>query len=134
MKNRSNLEMAQAATSQVKSMPATSKQGRLKANGKGVEESSLGAQLGIFATLTLSIIASRFVDYYRAAVSWSPLQDWHYLLFALIVSFMAFPLVYKKAQRSRNDPILVQLGIVFTAGIGWEKMLSTATDLLKPLH
>lgn len=86
------------------------------------------------ATLTLSVIASRFVDYYRAAISWSPLQDWHYLLFALIVSFMSFPLVYKKVQRSRNDPILVQLGLIFTAGIGWEKMLSSATDLFKPLH
>jgi hypothetical protein len=44
---------------------------------------------------------------------------------------MAFPIVYKKAQQSRNDPILVQLGFVFSAGIGWEKMLSSATDLFK---
>jgi hypothetical protein len=135
MKNGNDLGVALTATpsiSEVKSMPAASKQKNFKSNGKGVEERSLGAQASMFATLMISVIASRYVDYYRAAVSWSPLHDWHYLLFALIVSFMAFPIVYKKAQQSRNDPIFVQLGLVFSAGIGWEKMLSSATDLFKP--
>jgi hypothetical protein len=87
----------------------------------------------IFVTLTLSIIASRFIDYYRAAISWSPFRDWQYLLFALIVSLLAFPIVYRKAQSSRNEPLLVQLGVIFAAGLGWEKMLSTTADLLKPI-
>lgn len=90
-------------------------------------------QITIFATLTLSIIASRFIDYYRAAIPWSPFRDWQYLFFALIVSLLAFPIVYSKAQGSRNEPILVQLGVVFAAGLGWEKMLSTTADLLKPM-
>jgi hypothetical protein len=90
-------------------------------------------QVTIFATLTLSIIASRFIDYYRAAIPWSPFRDWQYLFFALIVSLLAFPIVYSKAQGSRNEPILVQLGVVFAAGLGWEKMLSTTVDLLKPM-
>jgi hypothetical protein len=90
-------------------------------------------QVTIFATLTLSIIASRFIDYYRAAIPWSPFQDWQYLFFALIVSLLAFPIVYRKAQGSRNEPILVQLGVIFAAGLGWEKMLSTTADLLKPI-
>ena len=94
---------------------------------------STGWQIVIFATLTLSIIASRFIDYYRAAISWSPFRDWQYLFFAIIVSLLAFPIVYRKAQRSQNEPILVQLGVIFAAGLGWEKMLSTAADLLKPI-
>ena len=135
MKNGNDLGVVLTAApsiSQVKSMPGAIKQKNLKSNSKGVEERSLGAQVSMFTTLMVSVIASRYVDYYRAAVSWSPLHDWHYLLFALIVSFMAFPIVYKKAQQSRNDPIFVQLGLVFSAGIGWEKMLSSATDLFKP--
>jgi len=134
MKNGNDLGVVLTAApsiSQVKSMPGAIKQKNLKSNSKGVEERSLGAQVSMFTTLMVSVIASRYV-YYRAAVSWSPLHDWHYLLFALIVSFMAFPIVYKKAQQSRNDPIFVQLGLVFSAGIGWEKMLSSATDLFKP--
>jgi hypothetical protein len=95
---------------------------------------SIGWQMIMIATLTLSIIASRFIDYYRAAVNWNPFNDWRYLLFALIVSLITFPLVYRKAQRSRRDPILVQLGVVFAAGIGWEKMLSTTAQFIAPLH
>src|ERR1700704_1990075 len=52
-------------------------------------------QVIIFTTLTLSIIASRFIDYYRAAIPWSPFRDWQYLFFALIVSLLAFPIVYR---------------------------------------
>jgi len=92
-----------------------------------------GWQMIIFATLTLSIIASRFIDYYRAAIPWSPFRDWQYLLFALIVSLLEFPIVYRKAQSSRNEPLLVQLGVIFAAGLRWEKMLSTTADLLKPI-
>jgi len=94
---------------------------------------SISWQILIFVTLIFSVIASRFIDYYRAAVSWSLFRDWQYLLFAAIVSLLAFPIVYRKAQHSRNDPILVQLGMIFAAGLGWEKVLSTAADLVKPI-
>lgn len=94
---------------------------------------SIGWQVLIYATLMLSVLASRFIDYYRAAVSWSLVQDWRYLLFAAIVSLLAFPIVYRKAQHARNDPVLVQIGVIFTAGLGWEKLLSTAADLVKPI-
>lgn len=94
---------------------------------------SLKWQSVIFITLIFSIIASRFIDYYRAAVPWSPFKDWQYLLFAVIVSLLAFPAVYRKAQHSRKDPVLVQLGVIFAAGLGWEKLLSTAADLVKPI-
>ena len=97
------------------------------------QKPSIKWQIVTFATLTLSIIASRFIDYYRAAVSWSVIKDWQYLLFAVIVSLLAFPIVYRKIQRNRNDPIFVQLGLIFTAGLGWEKVLSNAADLVKPI-
>jgi hypothetical protein len=135
MKQKADPETRElAAISQVNNLSAVVSQTKLKSNGKRATQMSVATQLGMFVTLTFSVIASRFVDYYRAAVSWSPIQDWQYLLFALIVSLTAFPLVYEKVQRNRNDPMLVQLGLIFAAGIGWEKILSTATDLLKPLH
>jgi len=110
------------------------KQGMRRSQGFGDEQKpSLGWQFIIFGTLTLSIIASRYIDYYRAATSWSLRHDWQYLFFALIVSLLAFPIVYRKAQSSRNEPILVQLGVIFAAGLGWEKLLSTTADLIKPI-
>jgi magnesium-transporting ATPase (P-type) len=113
--------------------PTLSQEGIRRAGVGDGRNVSMGWQIIIFATLTLSIIASRFIDYYRAAIFWSPFRDWQYLFFALIVSLLAFPIVYRKAQSSRNEPLLVQLGVIFAAGLGWEKMLSTAADLLKPI-
>lgn len=134
MKNGSDLRMRQAVptASEAKSLSMTAKPTKLELDGKSAPKISTATQLEMFFTLVLSVIASRFLDYYRGAVSWNPLRDWPYLFFAVIVSLMAFPVVYQKAQRNRSEPTLVQLGLIFTAGIGWEKMLSTATDLFKP--
>jgi hypothetical protein len=136
MKVRSHLSLSQvvaARASETGIRPALSHDEFHKPSVGDGRKPSPGWQIVIFVTLTLSIIASRFIDYYRAAISWSPLRDWQYLFFALIVSLLAFPIVYRKAQRSQNEPILVQLGVIFAAGLGWEKMLSTAADLLKPI-
>src|ERR1041385_2950074 len=137
MKNTNYVESERAAgpaTSRSKEMPVLSRDGNHLTDGSKMQKPSTAWQIIMFTTLTLSIVASRFIDYYRAAISWSPLRDWQYLLFALIVSLMAFPIVYRKAQQSRSDPVLVQLGVVLAAGIGWEKMLSTTAGLLKPLN
>jgi hypothetical protein len=80
-------------------MSAASKQKNFKSNGKGAE-TSFGAQVSMLATLMISVIASRYVDYDLAAVSWSRFTNWHYLLFALIVSFMGFRIADKKMQQS----------------------------------
>ena len=133
MKNGSDLKMRQAvpAVSEAKSLSMMQEQTKLGLNGKSAPKISTATQLEMFFTLILSVIASRFLDYYRGAVSWNPLPDWQYLFFAVIVSRVAFPVVYRKARRNWSEPTLVQLGFIFTAGIGWEKMLSTATDLVK---
>jgi hypothetical protein len=113
--------------------PALSQSGTRRLGVSKDLKPPVGWQVIIFATLTLSIIASRFIDFYRAAIPWSPFRDWQYLFFALIVSLLAFPIAYRKVQGSRNEPILVQLGVVFAAGLGWEKMLSATADLLKSI-
>jgi hypothetical protein len=136
MKTRNLLSLGQAVAtmaSESGTAPALSQSGARRPGASKDLTAPMGWQVSIFATLTLSIIASRFIDYYRAAIPWSPFRDWQYLFFALIVSLLAFPIVYRKAQGSRNEPILVQLGVIFAAGLGWEKMLSTTADLLKPI-
>jgi hypothetical protein len=136
MKTRNLLSLGQAVAAMAPesgTAPALGQRGAHRPGASKDLTAPVGWQVIIFATLTLSIIASRFIDYYRAAIPWSPFRDWQYLFFALIVSLLAFPIVYRKAQGSRNEPILVQLGVIFAAGLGWEKMLSTTADLLKPI-
>jgi len=79
-----------------------------------------------FMIFLLAVLASRFLDLYRHAVAGNPLSvDGSYLLFAVIVSLAAFPVVYDRAVRSRNSPLLVHIALIFTTGLGWEKILST---------
>lgn len=91
---------------------------------------SLGAgwQIVVYVTLLLSIVASRYLDLYRAGTASEFGLDWPYLLSVAIVSLLAFPVVYDKAQLSRDRPIFLQLALIFTAGMGWEKIVATATQ------
>jgi|SRR5215472_5880420 len=98
---------------------------------KPEEQLSIVRQLGDFAIFMLAVLASRFLDLYGNAIPNPLFVDWKYLLFAGIVSLAAFPIVYEKAVRARSAPLLVQIALVFTTGLGWEKLLS-AVDLVVP--
>jgi|SRR5215831_17389573 len=92
------------------------------------KDMSVGWQMVILCTFMLAVLASHFLDSYMAGLhqggafaDWS----WRYLLFAAIVTFTAFPIAYQKARESRDAPTLVQIGMVFLTGLGWDKILST---------
>ena len=87
---------------------------------------TLAWQIATYLILLLSIVASRYLDLYRAGVASSFTLDWAYLLFAAVVSLLAFPVVYDRAQFSKNRPAFLQIGLIFSAGMGWEKILATA--------
>ena len=91
------------------------------ANSLGV-----GWQVVVYVTLALSIVASRYLDLYRAGTANEFALDWAYLLSVAIVSLLAFPVAYDKAQLSRDRPMFLQLALIFTAGMGWEKIVATA--------
>jgi hypothetical protein len=84
-------------------------------------------QAAMYLVLVLSILASRFLDLYRAGVADRFGVDWKYLLFVAIVALLVFPVVYTRAQLNRDDPTFVQLVLVFSTGMGWEKILATVT-------
>ena len=87
---------------------------------------TLGWQIATYCILLIAILASRFLDLYRAGVASTLQLDWGYLLFMAIASLLAFPVVYDRAQLTKGQPILVQIGLVFTAGMGWEKIVAAA--------
>jgi hypothetical protein len=87
---------------------------------------TLISQVGTYCVVVASILSSRFLDLYRAGVAHSFLLEWHYLIFASIVSLVAFPVVYDRVKFDQSQPVLVRLSLIFSAGMGWEKILATA--------
>ncbi len=97
-------------------------------NGSSSESKNLPItwQLLIYGIFLVAVVASRYIDFYTSAIPGNVfVLDWKYLVFAAIVSLAAFPVVYDKAIGCRNSPYMVQVALVFTTGLGWEKVLST---------
>lgn len=90
------------------------------------QQMTLKWQVATYFILLLSIVASRFLDLYRVGVPATFGLDWQYLLFIGIASLLAFPVVYDKARFDRDQPALLQICLIFTAGMGWEKIVATA--------
>ena len=90
------------------------------------QQSGLAWQIATYCLVLISILASRFCDLYRAGALGGFRLDATYLLFLGIVSLIAFPVVYSKATLNADNPVFVRIALIFTAGMGWEKIVSTA--------
>lgn len=90
------------------------------------QQMSVKWQIATYLILLLSILASRFLDLYRIGIPETFVLNWQYLSFMAIASLLAFPVVYDKARFSRDQPVLLQICLIFTAGMGWEKIVATA--------
>src|SRR5215472_320633 len=56
------------------------------------QQLSLPWQLIVYVIFMLAVIASRFIDFYTNGIPGNPIVlDWKYLLFAAIISIVAFP-------------------------------------------
>jgi hypothetical protein len=86
----------------------------------------VGWQIATYLVLATSIVASRFLDLYRAGAVDSFSLDWRYLVFLGISSLLAFPVVYDKARANLDQPLFLKIVVIFSAGMGWEKIVSTA--------
>jgi len=108
----------------------------MSSDGAGVQtDMSLKWQIVVLVTFMLAVLASHFLDSYMAGVhpggvfaDWS----WRYMLFAAIITFTAFPIAYQKARENRDAPTLVQIGMVFLTGMGWDKILSAVHYVAQP--
>jgi hypothetical protein len=77
------------------------------------------------------ILIQPFFQAYQASANhqWSFDGFGGWTLFALITSVVIFPGVYKRAF-DQDSPVLVQLAPIFTAGLGWQSLLTTAIKLV----
>ncbi|WAC02453.1 hypothetical protein N7U66_01685 [Lacinutrix neustonica] len=102
-------------------------------SGVGGENPASGPK-AIFQWLALfiGVLIQPFYAFYKEARNFgSPsevYQDYYFVLFAIIISVVAFPTVYRNAFDA-NRPKWMQLIPVFTAGLGWQTIVDTAVEV-----
>lgn len=86
--------------------------------------SAFGQWLALFA----GVLIQPFFQAYQATHKWQWAGFSGWALFALITSILIFPAVYRKAF-DRDKPVIVQVGPIFAAGLGWQSLLTTAVKV-----
>ena len=77
--------------------------------------------------LLLGIVIQPFFTSYKETGDFAWNYDWKFLLFAIIVAFVAFPGIYRKAFDS-DQPKWIQVIPIFTAGLGWQTLVDAAIN------
>lgn len=80
-----------------------------------------------YLALILGILIQPFFASFQDTGTWSFEGITARVLFSLIVGLVIFPGVYRSSI-DPEKPILVQFGVIFTAGLGWETLLAAATQ------
>lgn len=87
-----------------------------------------------YVAMVVGIIAQPFIDGYKEHNTW---PDTTALLgrviFGLVVGFAIFPGVYRRAW-DNNSPLFVQLCSIFSAGLGWQTLISAGSHLATGGH
>lgn len=89
---------------------------------RGAEHPPVWWQTALIATLLAAMLASRYLQFSNGGVS-NGFFTTAFLLRDVIAALTAFPLVYSKVQLRADQPLLVQLGLIFTAGMGWQHLV-----------
>lgn len=88
----------------------------------GWDRPSVWWQTALYAALLAAVLASRYLQFSNGGVK-GQFFTTAFLLRDAIAALTAFPIVYAKFQLRTDQPILVQLGLVFTAGMGWQHLI-----------
>ena len=103
----------------------------LPRGSKGVtDEARKIRALPQWLVLFAGILIQPFFDGYKQTHHWIWQGFWGWVLFALITAFIAFPAVYRNSF-DKDKPIVVLLAPIFTAGIGWQSIVSTIIQAVK---
>jgi hypothetical protein len=79
-----------------------------------------------YLALVVGIAVQPFLSKYVQTGGWDLGAFPGSLLFAVILGLAVFPAVYKAAL-DPTKPLLVQLCAIFSAGLGWQSLLSVGT-------
>lgn len=82
-----------------------------------------------YLALAFGVFLEPFLAHYRVQGTWDFTGGWGRVFFAAIVAFAIFPQIYKTVVTEQR-PRWVQLGPIFTAGLGWQTLMGTALKAL----
>lgn len=85
-----------------------------------------------WVALLLGILIQPFFAHYQAHHEWKFDGFWGWAAFAAITALVVFPAVYKNSF-DPTKPMVIQVIPIFTAGLGWQSLLTTAVKLATPL-
>jgi hypothetical protein len=79
-------------------------------------------QAALYGTLLGAMLTNRYLRGNNYGVPGSFFST-AYLLQDAVAALTAFPMVYSKLQIKSNQPLFAQLGVIFTAGMGWQQLI-----------
>ena len=89
---------------------------------QGSEHPPVWWQVALYGTLLASMLANRYLRFHNGGTPGS-FYSTTFLLQDAIAALTAFPAVYAKLQFKTDQPLVAQLGVVFTAGMGWQHLI-----------
>lgn len=89
---------------------------------QGMDRPPIWWQSTQYATLLAAMLVNRHLRFQNGGTPGSFFTT-AYLLQDAIAALTAFPLVYAKVQFKSDQPIFAQLGVIFTAGMGWQHLV-----------
>lgn len=75
-------------------------------------------QLALYLALLAGIIAQSYLDSLRLGEKWQLSRQT--VIVGSILALLAFPVVYQSAGLDASQPTLVQIALVFAAGLGYQ--------------
>jgi hypothetical protein len=78
-------------------------------------------------SLYLGVLIQPFFDGYKQTHRWQWQGFWGWVLFASITALLAFPAVYRNSFDG-DKPLVVLLGPILAAGIGWQSVIGTVLE------
>ena len=99
-------------------------------NQEGVNQGGQGSGVVVhwfpqYLALLCGIALQPHLQKYMATGRWDLDHFWGWVVASGVIAIMAFPGVYRNSFDPKQ-PVFVQLCVIFTAGTGWQSLVSTA--------
>jgi len=94
----------------------------LEVTTKSMDRPPAWWQVALYGTLFVAIVASRYLQFANAGVT-AGFFTTKFLLGDAVAALAALPVVYTKIQLKTDQPLLVQLALIFTPGMGLQHLI-----------
>jgi hypothetical protein len=79
-------------------------------------------QAALYGALLAAMVVNRYLRFQNGGTPGSFLTT-AFILQDAVAALTAFPVVYAKLKVKTDQPLFAQLGLIFTAGMGWQHLI-----------